>query len=69
MAKPTTEPRWADVGGAIVEPPEAKKDVGWIVEKPPHQTFNWWMNLVFQWINFLNISGGSKAKRYFFSQQ
>lgn len=54
MAKPATTPRWADVGGAIVEPAAGKKDIGWIAEKPPHQTFNWWQNLVYQWIKWID---------------
>lgn len=54
-AKPSSLPRWADVGGAIVEPPDGKKDVGWVTgEKPPAQYFNWWKNLVYQWTDYLD---------------
>lgn len=55
MAKPTTLPRWADVGGAIVVPASGKLDVGWVTaERPPAQYMNWWMNLVYQWTLYLN---------------
>jgi hypothetical protein len=50
---PSNVPRWADNGGAIVEPSAGKKDVGWIgdpPDQPPAQYFNWWMNLAYLWI-------------------
>lgn len=48
--KPTSVSRWADVGGAIVEPSSGKKDVGWLVaEKPAAQFFNWLLNISYQW--------------------
>lgn len=50
MAKPTDSMEWASSGAAIVEPLEAKKDIGWLVgEKPPAQYFNWWMNNAYLW--------------------
>ena len=53
--KPTSIPRWADVGGDIVEPNSAKKDVGWVsAERPPAQYFNWLLNLTYQWIAFID---------------
>lgn len=55
MAKPASLPRWADVGGDIVEPSSGKKDIGWIVsEQPPHSYFNWFQNLVYQWCDYLD---------------
>ena len=57
MAKPTTYPRWADVGGDIVEPTSGKKDVGWVSdEEPPAQYFNWLLNLLYQWVVYLDAS-------------
>jgi hypothetical protein len=54
-AKPGSVPRWANVGGAIVIPPDGKKDVGWVAgEKPPAQYLNWFQNLDFQWLDYLN---------------
>src|SRR6266705_4620003 len=53
-SKPEKFPRWADAGGVIVEPAEAKKDIGWVVaEKPPAQFFNWLLNLGYQWLVYL----------------
>ena len=53
--KPSKYPRWADVGGNIVEPSEAKKNIGWIIEKPPHNFFNWLLNLIYQWILYFDL--------------
>lgn len=54
-AKPSSVPRWADVGGAIVEPSSGKKDIGWAAgERPPAQFFNWLLNLIYQWILYLS---------------
>jgi len=55
VSRPSKYPRWADNGGVIVEPTEGKKDIGDLTsEKPPAQYANWWKNLVFQWIAFLD---------------
>lgn len=55
MPKPASLPRWANVGGDIVEPSSGKKDIGWIdAELPPHSYFNWFMNLVYQWAVYLD---------------
>jgi len=55
MAKPTDIPRWADVGGDIVNPPSAKKNTGWAIsEKPPSQWFNWWQNVVGEWFKWID---------------
>ncbi len=53
---PATTARWANVGGAITEPTEAKKNVGWVAEKPAHQAFNWWQNLAYNWLVYLNLA-------------
>ncbi len=52
--QPTSYPRWADDGGAIVEPSEGKKDVGWVPgERPPAQWENWLTNLHGQWTKWM----------------
>ncbi len=54
MSKPTKAPRWGDVSGDIVEPSEAKKDVGWAdEERPPAQFWNWLQNLTSDWCTWL----------------
>lgn len=56
MAAPTTTPRWADAGGAITDPPSAKKDVGWIVaEKPAAQYLNWLFYWVTEWVQYVAL--------------
>ena len=70
MSAPTELPIWADaptdpVPGLpgnihpIAEPSDAVKHQGWVGERPPLNVFNWWMNLVYQWIEWL-ISTPSK---------
>jgi hypothetical protein len=55
VTKPSTLPRWANVGGSVVEPTEGKKDVGWATqEKPPAQYWNWLLYTIYLWINWLN---------------
>lgn len=55
VSKPSELPEWADGGGAdITDPPTLKKQTGWVVEQPAHDVFNWWMNLVYQWIQWIN---------------
>lgn len=55
MSKPVSLPRWADVSGKIVEPPSGKKDVGWVSEeKLPEGFLNWWKNLTYQWLQFVD---------------
>jgi len=59
VPEPSKEPEWASVPGVdpvsgqpnIVEPSESKKDSGFnFKERPPRQDFNWWMNLVWDWV-------------------
>lgn len=53
-AKPPATPRWANVGGLIVEPSAGKKDVGWLADdEPPAEYFNWYQNLAWQWLEYL----------------
>lgn len=57
--KPASEPRWAETAGGtpsveISEPSSGKKDSGWVdAELPPHNWFNWYMQLVYRWIRYL----------------
>lgn len=54
-SKPGTLPRWADVGGNIVNPPSGKKDVGWVAAEAPSDGYwNWFNNLTYQWAAWLN---------------
>lgn len=63
--KPTTLPRWANVGGLVVVPPSGKQDVGHVPgERPPAQYENWIKNLSYQWLSYLNTlltTGGGAA--------
>lgn len=56
MARPSEYPRWEAAPADIINPPEAKKDVGWNVagEKPPRQWFNWLWNLIYLWLVYLD---------------
>lgn len=54
-AKPGTLPRWADVGGSIVVPPAGTLNVGHLSNQAPlHSYENWYKNLVYLWIVYLN---------------
>ena len=48
-AKPTTITEWASTGANVIEPTEGKKDSGFVVEKPAHQTMNWVLNNSTDW--------------------
>ena len=62
MAKPNLIPTWAtDALAAIVNPGTTKQGLGWVQEKPPHEFFNWWQNLVGEWVNYLQNSVNSYA--------
>lgn len=61
--KPTAVPTWSTDGGTDgvsgqannLEPPASKKASGWhYLEKFPRNWLNYWMNLVFQWCDYLN---------------
>lgn len=57
--KPSSYPRWADLAapGDIIDPPASKKDVGWNTqgEKPPRGFFNWFWNLLYQWVTYFDV--------------
>jgi len=53
--KPTNLAEWATGAAPIVEPTTPQKQAGWPVDfKPPAQWFNWWMELVHQWMVWLD---------------
>jgi hypothetical protein len=54
--RPSTLPEWATGGSADVsEPLTAKKQLGWVDDEiPPPEWFNWWMELVYDWIYYLS---------------
>lgn len=54
--KPATRPIWSEAG-AIVEPSNGKKALGWIEEVPPHEYFNWVLNNLSQFAAHVNESG------------
>lgn len=56
MAKPAQDAKWATSGSALItDPGVGKRDTGWVVEIPPVEFFNWWMNNVGNWIEYLDI--------------
>lgn len=55
MSKPSESPIWATDGGALIQDPGiAKRQEGWRVEIPPVEFFNYWQNLVGNWIEYLD---------------
>ena len=55
FSKPAKVPRWGTTSGNIVEPPEAKKDAGWLFQEIPPSSFeNWRANTVEQWFDWVN---------------
>jgi len=62
MAKPTILPEWDETEVNSVEPDATHKSEGWLApagvpEKPPYQSFNFWQNSVWKWLNEINIKG------------
>ena len=54
--RPTRLPRWAwnAPGGAVVEPPSGKTEIGWETsERPPAQWWNFLCNAYGEWFDFL----------------
>jgi hypothetical protein len=50
MPKPAKFPRWA-TSGAVTEPNEAKKTIGWYPgERPPANVKNWLLKLNYEWL-------------------
>lgn len=64
MPAPAQLPEWAsDPGAVITEPSAGKKAQGWLSpEKPPDGQFNWWMNLVYLWIDYFAGVVGAAAE-------
>lgn len=61
---PPKLPYWAssDPNPNILEPGEGKKQQGWVPgEQPPAAYFNYWMNLVGQWVEALRDTGMVQA--------
>jgi len=56
MAKPSALPIWAtDPSAAVQNPGAAKNAQGWVAELPPHEFFNHWQNLVYQWVAYFDV--------------
>lgn len=54
MAKPTQLPTWATDLVNNADPGTVKQALGWVFrEKPASTHFNWWQNLVGQWIEYI----------------
>ena len=65
--KPTKIPRWADTSTNILEPPELKKDEGWLFEEVPPSAFeNWRTNLIGSWAKWLDerLFDGASADEF-----
>ena len=62
MPQPSEKFHWATTaipGVDIVEPPDNKKDIGWLSqEKPPYQYFNYLFNIIGQWLDYVEEIGG-----------
>ena len=59
MPRPSNSPStWATDGAAdVTEPPTQRKELGWIAGLiPPAGYWNWWMNLVGDWLTFLETA-------------
>lgn len=54
VAKPSVYPEWASGGSGITEPSSPKKLLGWIVEKPPYQFFNWLFSTIYNWVRWID---------------
>lgn len=47
-------PQWNENETNIIDPPPTYKTDGWgLTEKPPSQYFNWFMNLVYKWVDWI----------------
>jgi hypothetical protein len=71
MAAPSKLPEWATVPtpGDLVEPAQPQKDLGWhlvsgVPQKPAYQHFNWWQNLVHQWVSWFSFLTTEKTGPY-----
>lgn len=66
MSKPATQPRWATGGGALITTPSSgAQDTGHVPDTAPTaQLFNWFWNLVYQWIAYLDAFNASIATKF-----
>lgn len=63
-AKPGSVPQWA-TSGAAVTPSAGKQAIGWVAgERPPAQYLNWWQNLVYLWVLYLQGGAFSGASSF-----
>ncbi len=55
---PSSKLRWANAplaGGDVTEPDNTTKSHGWqAAEEPPHSFLNYWMNVVYLWVAYLD---------------
>lgn len=56
MARQNFSNIWAS-GGASTDPGAVKTALGWVAEKPPYQSFNWWQNRVDQMLQHVEQKG------------
>jgi len=54
--KPDMTIAWSQ-SGTNVKPADSKIDAGWIAEKPPFQTYNWWQNRADHFLQHVNVEG------------
>ena len=55
MPAPIALPIWATNGGTTLEPTLGQKQAGWSAgQRPPARWLNWWKNLTYQWVDWLN---------------
>lgn len=54
--RPEKLPEWATNNDSVIsEPTEGKKQTGWLSpEKPTDGAFNWWQNLTYKWVEYLD---------------
>jgi hypothetical protein len=54
VRRPTQVPKWATAGTNVLEPSSGRKIAGWLPGMAPAaEFFNWWMNLVGHWSDWL----------------
>ncbi len=54
--KPATRPIWAE-SGDTTSPADPKKSLGWTLEIPPYEYFNWILNALARFVAHVNESG------------
>jgi hypothetical protein len=65
MPKPIKLPTWATSSPNILEPSEGKKAQGWVPgEQPPASFFNYWQNLVHEWVSYLDAERVAEAAHH-----